>query len=152
MYQKITRKCPIEQLFTLNCQITKPEVHFMFPNCIFFIVHCWFCYRNTNQQHLIRRSIPARRETSEDVHCVNHFLQRSVPFQDHPGSSVPWAHRHNMHAGFHFSLDMWLIYEKYRLQKCAFWLTVYESTNDLLTSVSIYFQQTVSCNSETSLH
>lgn len=28
-------------------------------------------------------------------------------------------------------------------QKCMFWLTVYESTNNLCTTISIYFQQTL---------
>lgn len=36
-------------------------------------------------------------------------------------------------------------------QKCMFWLTVYESTNNLCTTISIYFQQTLTCNSDTSL-
>lgn len=50
-YRCITRKCRVEQLFTLNCYIAKPEVYLMLPNYIFFIVHYWFCYRNTNHQH-----------------------------------------------------------------------------------------------------
>ena len=61
----------------------------MFPNCIFFIVPCWFCYRNTNQQHDIRQSILVSRETCEDVPDINHFLERSVPFQDHPVLQFP---------------------------------------------------------------
>lgn len=91
--------------------------------------------------------MPASTETSEDLHNINNFLECPVPFQDHPGSSDPWAYWHNACAGFQFSLDTSLISEKHRLQKCTFWLTVYESTNDLLTSVSTYFQQAVSCNS-----
>lgn len=38
-----------------------------------------------------------------------------------------------------------------QLQKCMFWLTAYESTDNLCTAVSVSFQQTVTCNSETSL-
>lgn len=38
-----------------------------------------------------------------------------------------------------------------QLQKCMFWLTAYENAKKLCSAVNINFQQTVTCNSETSL-